>query len=114
MPFTIEQISPLELIIEDGKDQEIIEVQPGELKEVGDHEVVSKPQFKEDREERSVVFRGEIDQGGVEVHVTYSLGMDGHQVEHVDVVTVPDGLTVHSEPEFETQDCEDDDSDFDE
>lgn len=114
MPFTIEQISPLELIVEDDEDQEIIEIQPGELKEVGDHEVVSKPQFKEDREERSVVFRGEIDQGVVEVHVTYSLGMDGHQVENVEVVTVPDGLSVHSEPEFETQDSEDDDLDSDE
>lgn len=114
MPFTIEQISPLELIIENDEDQEIIEVPPGELKEVGDHEVVSRPQFKEDREKRSVVFRSEIDQGIVEVRVTYSLGMDGHQVEHVVAVTVPDGLTVHSEPEFETQDCEDDDSDSDE
>lgn len=114
MPFTIEQISPLELIVEDGEDQEIIEVQPGELKNVGDHVVVSKPQFKEDREERSVVFRGKIDQGVVEVHVTYSLGMDGHQVENVEVVTVPDGLAVHSEPAFETRDCEGDDLDSDE
>ncbi|WP_186019454.1 hypothetical protein [Burkholderia gladioli] len=105
MPFTIEQVTPLELITEGDKDPKIIEVQSGELKEVGDHKVVSKPQFKEDREERSVVFRGEIEQGAVEVHVTYSLGMDGHQVENVEVVTVPAGLTVHSEPEFETQDC---------
>lgn len=112
MPFTIEQISPLELIIEGDKDQTIIEVQPGELKEVGGHEVVSKPKFKEDREERLVVFQGEIEGGAVKVNVTYSLGMDGHQVESVEVVTVPPGLAVHSEPEFETQDCEDDDSDF--
>lgn len=112
MSFTIEQISLLELIVEGNEDQIIIAVQPGELKQVGDHEVVSKPQFKEDREERLVVFQGEIEQGKVEVQVTYSLGMDGHQVENVEVVTVPSGLTVHSEPEFETQDCEDDDSDF--
>lgn len=109
MPFTIEQISPLELIVEGDKDQTIIEVQPGELTEVGDHEVVSEPKFKEDREERLVVFQGEIEAGAVKVHVTYSLGMDGHQVESVEIVTVPTGLTVHSEPEFETQDCEDDD-----
>lgn len=39
--------------------------------------------------------------------------MDGHDVEGVEVVDFPDGMTVHREPEFETRACDDDDSDFD-
>ncbi|WP_186142062.1 hypothetical protein [Burkholderia gladioli] len=109
MPFTIEQITPLELFIEGEEGKKIIKVQSGELREVGDHKVVGEPQFKEDREERLVVFRGKVEQGAVEVHVLYSLGMDGRRIEDVEVVTIPSGLKIHSAPEFETRDCEDDD-----
>lgn len=106
MPFTIVQISSLELLAEDDKNQNIIYVGPEVLREVGGHELVKALQFKDDREEWLVKFKGRITQGEVEVHVTYSLGMDGQQVETVDVVTVPSGLTVHQDPEFETQNCD--------
>jgi hypothetical protein len=109
MPFTIKQISPLRLLAKDDEKQGTTKVQTIELKEIGSPKLVSKPKFKEDREEWLVVFQGKLKQGAVEVDVTYSLGMDGHQVESVEIVIVPMDCTVHSEPEFETRDCEDDD-----
>lgn len=106
MPFTIEQASSLELVDKDNND-EVIEIPIGELKETGEHEVISKPQFKGDSEEILVKFVGSIEQGEIKVEVTYSVGMDGHEVQDVNVVQIPDGLEVQSSPEFKTQDCED-------
>jgi len=107
MSFTIEQTSSLELVNKDG---EIFEIAVGELQEVGEHEVISKPQFKEDQEERLVRFSAKIEQGEIKVEVTYSIGMSGQEVQDVNVVKIPNGLEIQSSPEFETQDHDDDEA----
>ena len=104
MYFKIEQTTSLELAFESDK-EEIIEISPGVLAESGSHKKVSEPKFKEDRERWLVVFQGHTEPGTVKVHVTYSVGVDGQDVEDVEVVAVPKGLTVHSVPNFVTQDC---------
>lgn len=107
MPFTIEQISSLELVNKDG---DIFAIAIGELQAVGEHEVISKPQFKEDQEERLVRFSAKKEKGEIKVEVTYSIGMSGQEVQDVNVVKIPDGLEIHSSPEFETQDHDDDEA----
>lgn len=104
MSFTIEQTSSLKLM---DKNNEVFEVPAGELKETGKDKLIGNQQFKEDREERMVEFVANIEQGEVKVEVTYSMGMDGHEVQDVNVVQTPDGLEVQSDPEFETKNCED-------
>ena len=101
MPFTIEQTTPLEITDKDGN---LISILPGGLAESGAHEVIAKPQFKEDLEERRVVFTGSIEQGDIKVEVSYSIGIGGHEVQNVDVVKIPAGLELHSAPGFETRD----------
>jgi hypothetical protein len=56
-----------------------------------------------------VEFVANVEQGVIKVGVTYSIGMDGHKVQDVNVVQIPDGLELQSSPEFETQDCEEED-----
>lgn len=104
MSFVVRQISDLDLGIEGDEEQEAFTVS---LNEVGDHQLYSKPQFKGDKEEWLVNFQGTARGEPVKVQVIYSQDFNGHRVESCEVTTVPNGLTVRSDPAFETQDCED-------
>lgn len=100
MSFSIVQTNPLLLSKIDTPDEEPIRTR---LKEVGEHVTSKKPQFNEDREERKATFVGNVGDLPITVEVTYSIGVDGHGIEDVEIVGLPNGYDVFEEPSFETR-----------
>jgi len=100
MSFSIVQTNPLLLSKIDTPDEEPIRTR---LEEVGDHVPTEKLKFDEDREERKATFVGNVGDLPVTVKVTYSIGVDGHGIEDVEIIGLPNGYDVFEEPSFETR-----------
>lgn len=107
MAFPIEQISSLELI---KNDEDSVTIELDDLTESGDHKIVGKPSFKEDDEIRAVNFVGNVEQEQVTVQVLYSYGVNGSEVQEVNVTKIPKSFRLETSPNFECKEC--DDSEF--
>ncbi|EEY99097.1 hypothetical protein VOA_001446 [Vibrio sp. RC586] len=103
MGYILQNTTSLQLVDKDG---EFIELD--DFQEVGEHEVISKPSFKEDDETRQATFQADLDGNTITARVQYTSGMSGLEVQNVDVEGVPEEYQEESSVDFEFQECEDD------
>lgn len=103
MSSTLELIQGLELATED----DTFEVD--DFVEVGSPTLVAEPSYKDAPTEWETIFTAEFEGEEITATVSYTSGMDGLIVQHVAVDNIPKGYDVEAEPEFEFQECEDED-----
>lgn len=105
MSYTLKNTSSLDLIVKDEDNEE--NIQSYDFTKVGEDKLVSKPTYKGDDEIREVNVEASVEGKTVTATVTYSSGMEGLEVQDVNLTGVASKYEIESEPEFSFQECDD-------